>query len=60
MKIIAYSILNCGDAVIIVEENGVRSKHIEKNDKFPNLFISALMKSDAISVSKMDDLDKYL
>lgn len=53
--IIAYQILNCGYAVIVYEEDGERTKII---DKVPNL--EELRKSEGEEVSKMEDIDNYL
>lgn len=54
-KIIAYQILNCGDAIIVYEKDGKRKKVTEKSPNFEEL-----RKSNGVSISKIDDLNKYL
>ena len=54
-KIIAYQILNCGDAIIVYEKDGKREKVTEKLPNFVEL-----KNSDGLSVSKMEDLNSYL
>ncbi len=55
MKVIAYQLLNCGDAVVIYQEGITREKIVEES---PDL--EMLANSGGKCVSKMEDLDKYL